>query len=451
VNRVAIIAPDFPPNGLPSALRLRFITPHLHEYGWEPTIITVDPRYYEPGRDSQSEFSTAVDMQIIRTQAVPLNIARRLGFSDIGLRTLYHHWRALSRLCKQRAVDVVFISVPPSFPMVLGRIAHARFHVPYVVDYQDPWVSGYHALSPTRERPGGRKWAVMHTLSRAAEPFAIRHVSHLTAVSTRTLDGLFDRYSWTAGTPVTEIPLGVEPDDFQFVKAYPRPNKIFDPGDGHLHLSSVGRGGVDLLPALRALFSAVQIGRSRSPERFSRLRMHFVGTTYAANSSALCGIMPLAHELGVADLVDEHPARVPYFDAIQLMLDSHGLLAIGSELPHYTASKIFPMIASGRPILGLFHADSTAVAILRETQAGNIVTFDSAHPPSDRVLDLCAAFETLLSGTPDASLAVKSDAFRQYTSRAMAARLAGVLDDCLTASADSSSRRSASIRSTKCR
>src|SRR3984893_16579329 len=136
-----------------------------------------------------------------------------------------------------------------------------------------------------------------------------------------------------------------------------------------------------MIQALRALFRAVHLGRQQAPELFGRMRMHFVGTTYAPNAEGQYQVLPLAREFGLEDLIDEHPGRVQHLDAIQILLDSHALVVVGSEAPHYTASKIFPYILAAKPLLAVFHEDSSAVKLLEETRAGRAVTFSAARPP----------------------------------------------------------------------
>ena len=104
--------------------------------------------------------------------------------------------------------------------------------------------------------------------------------------------------------------------------------------------------------------------------------MHFIGTDYATGGQARKTVEPLAMECGVHDLVDEQPHRVPYFEALQCLLDADGLLVTGSNDANYTASKIYPYILARKPLLAVFHERSSVVDVLRQTGAGTSVTFD---------------------------------------------------------------------------
>lgn len=433
MKNVVMLGADFPPSSLPPALRMRFFARHLPEFGWHPIILTTEPHYYEFAIDPENEKLLPESLEVIRTPAFPVKMARKLGVGDIGMRSMWHHWRTLKDLCRKRRIDMLLIPVPPYAPMVLGRLLRRKFGIPYVIDYIDPWVIEYYWKLPRGERPP--KWALAYLMSRILEPFAIKRASHIVGVSKGTTDGVVVRYPSLTESQATEIPYGAETADMEYVRSNPRQNKIFNPDDGYLHCSYVGRGGADTLLALGALFDAIKMGLQTSPELFGRLRLHFVGTTYASQADGLYQVMPLAKEKGLASIVDEHPGRVHYLDALQLLLDSHALLIVGSDQPHYTASKVFPYIMSQRPLLAVFHEASSVVTILKETKAGQVVTFNSQNSPANKVKEICERLKELLLLPQDYRPETAWEAFEPYTTRAMAARLADAFSDALRHSA----------------
>lgn len=423
---VLIVASDFTPSSYPPALRARFFAQHLPEFGWNPIVLTTDPRCYEWTVDPENENLLDPALEVVRTGALSLTWTRKLGFGDLGLRTLWHHWRALSRICRQRRVDLIFISVPPNSPIVLGRLAHARFGIPYILDYNDPIRTEYYWKLPRAQRPP--KWALVYAMYRFLEPFALKRVDQLVGVDNSYMAGLFDNYKWLNGVQATPVAFGVEPSDFEYVRQHPRPNPVFDRKDGLFHISSVGRGGPDMIAALRALFTAIRVGRQSAPELYRRVRIHFVGTTYAPKAEGLYQVLPVARECGVDDIVEEHPGRVQHLDAIQLLLDSDALVVVGSEAPHYTASKIFPYILAAKPMLAIFHEESSAVRLLQETGAGNAVTFGPGRPPLSVVGEIGTALQELLRLPTGWRPATNWEKFEPYSARAVTARLAKVFD-----------------------
>jgi hypothetical protein len=425
LKRVLIVGADFTPSSYPPALRIRFFAQHLKAFGWEPVILTTDPRYYETAIDEENQNLLPADLEVIRTPAIPAVLTRKFGFGDLGLRSLWHHWQAINRLCRERRVDLIFVPIPPYPSIILGRLANARFGIPYVIDYIDPYVTEYYWKLPRSQRPP--KHALAYYTARVVEPFALKRVAAVVGVDTSYTEDLFVRYPWLR-VEAASIPYGGEPSDFDYLRQHPRTNPVFDPRDGGLHMSYVGRGGPDMLPSLRAIFQAIRAGLQRWPDLFRLLRAHFIGTTYAHEAQVQYQVLPLAREMNLEQHVDEHPGRVPYLTAMQILLDSRVVLALGSDSPHYTASKIFPCILAARPMLAVFHENSSVIAILKETQAGEAVEFGDGQPVLASVNEIATRLRDLLSLPPGAHPPTRWEAFESYTTRAMTARLAEVFD-----------------------
>jgi hypothetical protein len=309
--------------------------------------------------------------------------------------------------------------------MVLGRWAYDHFQVPYVIDYIDPWVADHYRGVPKSQRP--RNWWLADVLSKTLEPYALRKAADIVGVSRGTTVGVIERYAWMSECKGADIPYGGEPEDFEYLRRHPQKQEIFQKGDGLFHISSVGRGGADLKQALRAVFHGLRNGLDKSPELFGRVRIHFVGTSYAPDASGRYGVLPLAEEYGLQNHVTEHPQRVAYLTALQVLLDSDALLAVGSDAPHYTASKIFPYVLAQRSLLAVYHEQSSVVEIVRTSNAGTAVTFNETKSEEQVHGEVEAALRELVSNggrQPDTNW----DRFSQYTTKAMSARLAKVFD-----------------------
>jgi hypothetical protein len=428
VRTVLVIAPDFVPSSMPPALRLRFLVRHLPEFGWNPVMLSVDPLFYEQASDPENERLLPTGLEVIRTAAFPTRWTRRIGIGDLGLRSLRQQWKAIQRICAERKVDLLFVSVPPYPSIVLGRLTCQRFRIPYVVDYQDPWVSDYYASRPKSERPP--KWRWSHAVAKVLEPLALRDVAHITGVSQGTTDSVLRRYAWLKHTETTEIPMCGEPADIEYVRRNPRSNPIFQRGDGLVHLSYVGVCIPGMYATVRALFEAMRQGRHDTPSLFCRLRLHLVGTTYSPTPTEQ--IMPIAREMGLDSAVSEWPARVPYLDALQILLDSDALTVIGSDAPHYTASKLFPYIMAQKPLLAICHEASSVVPIAEQTRGGRVITFNNTdRPPAAGVPEIRAWLDALLTTPSQLQPRTDWDAFAAYTTRAMSRRLAEAFDRAL--------------------
>lgn len=425
MKKVLVIGCDFSPSSLPNALRLRFLVSHLKEFGWEPIVLTTDTEYSIYPTDQENNKLLPKDLEVIRSNAIPLKYTTHFGLNDIGLRSLWHYWKVISKYCSQGLIDIILISVPAFFPMVLGRLANKKFGIPYIIDYQDPWVSDYFLKLPKEKQ--NVKAHIAYRLSKLLEPKALSEASGIIGVSQGTIDGVLERYPLLSNIKTEEIPLGIEPEDFKYIKSNPRKNSFYNRDGEFINICYIGVYAPSMEHTVRALFNSFKLGLEEK-NLFSKIKFNFIGTSYSKNSRTQYEITNIAKEFSIQDHVFEYPERVPYLVAIQLMQDAHALLAIGSEEPHYTASKIFPYILAKRPILAIFHEDSTVVDILDKTCAGTVITFNSKEFPHINVEKIKQQLDKITLLAKDYQPPTNWESFQSFTAKAMSQKLARFLD-----------------------
>lgn len=430
MRRLLLISPHFPPDTNAGTHRARLLAPHLPAYGWEPTVLTVDPRDYEGRLDPDLAALVPPGLRVLRCRALPARWTRFLGIGDLGLRAMPGLARTASRLLSAEKFDALLITIYPTYPALLGPLLRRRFGVPFVLDYQDPWVGAW------GETVGGGPGSAVDWKSRASralalrlEPRAARAADALTAVSAATCEAVQERNPSLGAIPCAEIPLGGEPADFDRVHERPRPNGFFDPDDGRFHLCYVGT----LLPlgfeTLRAFFSAVALLQDRRPRLYERLALHFFGTSNRTGAEVPERVLPIARELGVGDRVTEVAPRIDYLAAVRVQTQASGLLLLGSSEPHYTASKLFPALLSRRPLLALYHERSTVVEMLRRAApTARCVPYGDATRAGDRVEAVYEALAGLLASAAAGPIPIDPQVLAELSAAAMAGRLAQVLN-----------------------
>jgi hypothetical protein len=421
VTRTAIIlSPYFPPSTLAGVHRARHLARRLPAHGWRPIVIRADERLYaEPGDPALAELVPS-DLEQVRAGALPAGLTRLVGIGDIGLRALPHLAKALAGTIARERPEAVLITGSPFYPMRLAPWLRRRFGVPVILDFQDPWVSAHGATWPF----GSKAWAA-HRLAAALEPGAVRAASWVTSVSEIQNREMAARYPWLDATRMSAIPIGGDGADFAALRAGAPAPGLIDPD--RINFSYVGTFLPRAEPLARRLFEALALLRGRNPALAGRLRFNFIGTSNQPDGVGGARIRPLAEAAGVADLVAETPRRVPYLDALGVLAHSQALLLIGSDEPHYTASKIYPALLSGRPWLSLFHQASSAHAILQSAGGGLAHAF--ADPAGLEALTpaLADALERLATA-PETLGAASPDAIAPYTADAVAGRFAEVFD-----------------------
>lgn len=433
-RRVLVISPHFPPINAADHQRVRMSLPYFDDFGWEPTVLTVDSDHVQGVYDPLLLETVPSHIKIISTKSLPAKFTKKFGLATLGWRCLPYFAKAGTNLLKQQSFDLVYFSTTAFPTLSLAAWWYERFKVPYVFDFQDPWLSDYYSQTNTAP-PGGRlKYKLNQAFARWQEHKALQRISHVISVSPKYPKVLCDRYPWLKPEQCTELPFGAPQADFDLLPSLSVKQKIFDSGDGFRHWVYVGRGGADMSVALRLLFSKIRQLRQGSSPLWQPIKLHFIGTSYAPMGKAKETIGPIAEEFGLADIVEEQTQRIPYFEAIKVLTDSDGILLIGSDDPSYTASKLYPCILARKPILAVFHQQSSVVNILQQCNAGKAVIFNGSNHSAHTLSAMESGVKWLLSLPPDYAPETNWSAFEPYTAKEMTRKQCEVFDRCIVQS-----------------
>lgn len=416
-----IVSPHFPPSTLAGVHRARHLANHLPDHGWSPTVVCVDPRYHTEKLDPDLARMAQRPIDLVQTPALPAALTRPFGVAgDIGLRGYFHLRQAVARLCRTRRPQAVLITGSPYYPMLMGSWIRRAFDIPVVLDFQDPWVARNGATAPP-----WTKAALSRALSTQFEPRAVRGADFITSVSALQNEELRQRCPWVSEDRMAAIPIGGDPEDFRALRG--GGGAPANAANNRRTFVYVGTALPRATPLLDALMSAVAGLRRDYPRLAATLSFRFVGTSNQPNDTSTFRVRPLAERHGVSDLVTEEPARVPYLEALGILANAHALLMIGSDEPHYTASKIYPGLMSGRPWLSLFHEQSSAHRILSEAGGGAALALSSLEDLPTLQPAMVEAM-VKLAEQPESFGAARPEAYSNYTAHAVAGQFAQVFE-----------------------
>ena len=424
MKTVVLVAPHFLPSFLPSVHRSRLWAYHLEEFGWKPVILTTDPGYYECNLDEDMLALLPPGLEIIRTRALPVTPLRLVG--DIALRSLWWYRQALHALARSGRMDFLHFTIPASNAALLGPGVYRRFRVPYGLDYIDPWVPE----TDPHDRFLSKAW-LAHRLARVLEPFAVRDARLITGINEAYFESVLRRNPHLRERAVTAgMPYGGSERDYEALERNPRDPYLFDPEDGNLHLIYAGALLPKAFAVLDSLLAAVSLLRGRNPDLARRLRIHFVGTGLHVNDPARGHVVePYSRKHEVAGIVSELPSRIPYLDVLNHLARASAILVIGSTETHYSPSKIYQSAMSRRPVFTLLHAESTAVPVMRISNAGEVFTFSEKALPEPETLS--QALERFLESVTGRPTDVNWAAFADVSARESARTLSQALDRAL--------------------
>ena len=364
-----IVSPYFPPSTVAGVHRARHLAKHLPAVGWTPVVVCVDEAFHEQRLRSGLATLVPASVDIVKVPALPVGLCRPLGLGEISLRAWRPLREAVTRLLEMRDIGAVLITGSPYYPMLLGAEIKRRFGVPVVLDFQDPWVSAWGATQPRFSKAGAA-----HRLATLLEPKAVAAADFITSVSETQNAEMRTRHPHLTPERMAAIPIGGDPEDYDALRA--NSSGPFN-RRGQPTLAYVGTIMPRTVPLIGVFMAAFANARQRS-HSLTNVRLLFVGTSNQPNDTTSYSVLPIARQHGVEANVEEIPQRVPFLDALAVLSRADGLLLIGSDEPHYTASKIYPGLMSGRPYLSVFHRASSSHEILSRAGGGIALGFDGA-------------------------------------------------------------------------
>jgi len=448
MKTILLITPHYPPSNLAAVHRSRLFAQHLPALGWKPIILTVDEDYYEEALDWKLHQLLPKGQRIEKVSAFKITKPRLIG--DIGLRGYFQLRRRALEIIRSEKIDFVYITIPSFYMALLGPYLFKKTGVPYGIDYIDPWVHVF----PGSDKIFSRHWFTTK-LAKFLEPIAVKHASLITGVSEGYYKPVLDRNPHLKTQALTAaMPYGGEESDHDFIRS--RRNEVASttltpltistsspllPSAGKLNLSTfsttstlkfVYAGAIlpkaykpleEIFKALNSLQSTGLGSPTEGELVGSSLQLNFIGT--------LGTIKPFVEGYNLwGSAVIEHPNRIPYLDVLSQLDASDAVFILGSTEPHYTPSKVYQAVLSGKPILAVLHEASTAVRVLRESRAGIVVTMkgeEDLDTLSARFLEGLKEF-MVFKQTFDPAKITRA-AFDQYSAKAVTAQLVEKLDE----------------------
>ena len=178
--------------------------------------------------------------------------------------------------------------------------------------------------------------------------------------------------------------------------------------------------------ALACIFKAIQ----SNPETFSNVEFHFIGTGKRPNDSESYNIKPIAERFGLwQNTIFEYAQRIPYLDVLAHLNSADGIFILGSTEPHYTPSKTYQAVLSGKPIFAVLHQQSSAVKVLEASNAGIVLSFDGEKGLDFILQNFISFFTQFLQFSANYKPEkINKELFEQYSAKNVTAKLAGMLE-----------------------
>ncbi len=421
----------WPPSGGPGVQRSLKFTRYLPQFGYIPSVITVDPKWaYYPLLDTSLEKEIPDYIKVYKTKTREpfrfYNITAsqnklpkpgfagegKPGFSQVLARTLRGNlfipdprkgWNKFLiaqalELIKQDIPAAIVTSSPPHSTQLAGLKLKQRTKIPWMADLRDPWTDIYY-YDEFRHLPWIKHKDAQLELS------VLENADAILVVSPSIKNLFLSKSAKISEDKIHVIPNGFDDEDFNSISNQPK-NESF---------TITYTGTLSTAYNIDALIHAVKHLKNSNPN--IKIHIQFIGKISPEILQSLKN-NGLENMLSIIDYL-------PHREAItQMMAADVLLLAIPkiNENKGILTGKLFEYMATGNPILGIGPPDGDASKILDETHSGIMFDYDQ----NNEVLSfLRSHYEIWQKGD---NLRRSSPKVEKYSRKALTAQLAQIID-----------------------
>lgn len=412
MKRLLMIAYHFPPLAGSSGIQrtLRFVQ-HLPKFGWEPIVLSADPRAYE--RTSEDLMNDIPENIIVR-RAFALDTARHLSIGGryIGAMARPDRWvswkigavREGMRMIKEFKPSAIWSTYPIATAHLIGAELQRLSGLPWIADFRDPMAQEGYPADPLVWQ--SYKSIEERTLSTAS------YSTFTTPSAARTYQL---RYPGSAERVVV-LENGYDEESFAAVEGHGTQNQKIHPEAVTLLHSGI------VYPEERdptQFFEALGQLKAKGKIQAGTLKIRFRASVHDDLLNAL------ARKYDIVEFIDCQPP-IPYREALLEMLNADGLLVMqASNCNEQIPAKIYEYLRAKRPILALTDPLGDTAVTLRNARAGDIARLDS----SLEICDVLPAFiEAIRYSNPTLPLV---PAVEQVSRLRRTAQLSELLDSAL--------------------
>jgi len=392
-------------------LRTLKFTRYLAEFGWNPAVVTVDPKHYDTC-DERLNQQIPSDVQVVRTPAINTKKAfsikgrylKACAIPDRFIGWLPYAVSAGRKLIREWEPNAIYSTSPIATSHMVAWTLKRMTGLPWVADFRDPWTEPELEQNPR---------APLFRLESHLERQVLKVADRLIFTTAPLRDYVLAHANTDLADKAVVIPNGYDEDDFaELPRILPERSPVL-----LTHTGLVDENYRSPVPLLRCIASLCDVGHVRR----DGIRIQFVGGGAYVRSEAF---RKLVSELALDEVVIVRD-RVKYTESLELQLRSHVLVLLqcGDDTRTLIPAKAFEYLRVGRPVLALV-PDSATSALLNETGGATVV--DPADEGAIRTA-LLALIARAQAG--NWSSTVNTAALQRYRRRELTLRLADVLSE----------------------
>ncbi|WP_339792511.1 glycosyltransferase [Tissierella sp.] len=363
MEKVLIIANEFPPMGGAGVQRTTKFVKYLPKFGYDPVVITKE--HVADLTDKTLLEDLPKNLKVYRLK--PYDTVNRKGifrlpFKFLGTRILspdseyfwyYFNRDKIAEIIKKENINIIYTTSFPYSSHLMGLYIKRLFsNIRWITDFRDEWTNNPYHLDSWYKK-------IKLNLEKKKELEVTNECDFLITNTPFMLDNFIKDNPSLVGRS-TYIPNGYDEEDFVGL------NNARDGGDKFVITytgSLYGRRNLtEFLDGLKIAIDNKKIDKGK-------LEIRVVGNIYQE---------VLDEYAKKYDLVDSMKSfgYLPHKESIQMLYNSDILLLVigkGKGSKNFYTGKIFEYIRVDRPILSIVPEDGAAAQVINETNTGTVV------------------------------------------------------------------------------
>ncbi len=408
-KRALMVAFHFPPQaGSSGILRTLNFAKYLPQNGWQPTILTAQPKAYV---EQRNDLVASIPPQTRVIRAFALDAAKHLAVRGKypGLFAIPDRWSwwwipavwAGMKEIRHRRPALIWSTYPISTAHLIGGTLSRLSGLPWVADFRDPMVSDSYPTHYMQRKV----WTWL-------EAWVMRNAERCVFTTERAAQTYRSRYP-AAADKCMVIENGYDED--AFVGNQPLRLNVRDDQLLLLHSGIIYPKDRDPSAFLDAISALIQEGVLQR----SKLIIRFRAPHHEEDVARLAG------KYGLSDIVDIAPS-IPYRKAIGEMMGADLLLVFqGKNFNTQIPAKIYEYMRSGRPVMALLDLAGDTARQLEKIGSSILVDIDSRQDIQSELRGWTSARFEKQRGEFDEGELLR---IKRYSREFQAGFLAGILE-----------------------
>jgi glycosyltransferase involved in cell wall biosynthesis len=341
--------------GMGGVQRTAKFAKYLHNFGWQPFILTVTPKLYLASDNHLLHDVEQARVKIFRTGAkgngetngntdshkvvkfkkdsnrkILSNISQTFLLPDSKILWKNKALQLAENIISENGIDLIYATAPPYTDFLIACELKEKFKIPIVLDYRDSWIDCPNNFYPTPIHKG---------IHRKMETNVLEHADKIITINSRIKELILERYNFVNENDVVVIPQGFDPEDFKQQNTSTVPDK-----SGKMRISYSGSFLNYYTP--KYVLDALKIVFDRKPELKEKIEACFIGT-FPEEYREYIKELGIENAVNIAGYV-EHSVCTRYLiesDVLWMMINKTGR----SDL--HSTGKLYEYFGAGKPII----------------------------------------------------------------------------------------------------